>query len=139
MYPEDLIKPMRQELVQIGFSEAKEANEVEKYIADENATTLVVINSVCGCAAANARPAVRLALAATTKAPTNLVTAFAGNDVGAVSKARAMMAPFPPSSPAMALFRKGELVHMIERHNIEGRPAQVIADNLVHAFEEFCD
>jgi putative YphP/YqiW family bacilliredoxin len=139
MYPEDLIKPMRQELVQLGFSEAKQADQVEKYIADENATTLVVINSVCGCAAANARPAVRLALQASKKKPINLVTSFAGNDVEAVNKARAMMAPFPPSSPSMALFRNGELVHMIERHNIEGRPAQMIADNLVQAFEEFCD
>ena len=139
MYPEDLITPMRQELVQLGFSEAKQAEQVEKYIADENATTLVVINSVCGCAAANARPAVRLALQASKKKPINLVTSFAGNDVEAVNKARAMMAPFPPSSPSMALFRNGELVHMIERHNIEGRPAQMIADNLVQAFEEFCD
>ncbi len=139
MYPEDLITPMRQELVQLGFSEAKQADQVEKYIADENATTLVVINSVCGCAAANARPAVRLALQASKKKPINLVTSFAGNDVEAVNKARAMMAPFPPSSPSMALFRNGELVHMIERHNIEGRPAQMIADNLVQAFEEFCD
>lgn len=139
MYPEDLITPMRQELVQLGFSEAKQAAEVEKYIADENATTLVVINSVCGCAAANARPAVRMALQASKKKPINLVTSFAGNDVEAVNKARTMMAPFPPSSPSMALFRNGELVHMIERHNIEGRPAQMIADNLVQAFEEYCD
>ena len=107
-------------------------------ILPENATTLVVINSVCGCAAANARPAVRLALAATTKAPTNLVTAFAGNDVGAVSKARAMMAPFPPSSPSIALFKDGNLVHMIERHHIEGRAAEAIADNIKMAFDEHC-
>ncbi len=138
MYPEDLILPMRQELVQVGFSEARTAGEVLKYVEGHEGTTLVVINSVCGCAAANARPAVRMALQNAAKKPGHLVTAFAGNDVDAVQKARELMAPFPPSSPSMALFKNGELVHMIERHHIEGRPAQMIAENLAQAFEEFC-
>ncbi|MBI1315506.1 BrxA/BrxB family bacilliredoxin [bacterium] len=138
MYPEDLIAPMRSELTTLGFNEIKDASSAETAIKAPDGTTLVVINSVCGCAAANARPAVRLALQATAKKPVRLVTAFAGNDVEAVNKARELMAPFPPSSPSMALFRNGELVHMIERHHIEGRPAQMIAENLVQAFEEYC-
>lgn len=138
MYPEDLIAPMRQELVQAGFVEARTTDVVDEYIRDKKGTTLVVINSVCGCAAGSARPAVRLALQSAEHKPDNLITSFAGNDVEAVTKARAYMAPFPPSSPAMALFKDGELVHMIERHHIEGRPAQMIAENLLQAFEEYC-
>ena len=129
---------MRGELTSLGFNEIKDSTSAEAAIKASEGTTLVVINSVCGCAAANARPAVRMALEASSKKPSRLVTAFAGNDVEAVNKARELMAPFPPSSPSMALFRDGELVHMIERHHIEGRPAQMIAENLLQAFEEYC-
>lgn len=136
MYPEELIAPMREDLSSVGLTETKTAAEVEENIKKEG-TTLVVINSVCGCAAANARPAVKLA-AKHGKTPDRMITAFAGNDVEAVNAARGMMAPFPPSSPSMALFKDGELVHMIERHHIEGRPAEMIAENLKGAFDEYC-
>lgn len=136
MYPEDLIAPMREDLTSAGVRETRTSAEVEENINKEG-TTLVVINSVCGCAAANARPAVKMA-ATHSKTPDRMITAFAGNDVEAVNKARGLMAPFPPSSPSMALFKNGELVHMIERHHIEGRQADMIADNLKGAFDEFC-
>jgi putative YphP/YqiW family bacilliredoxin len=128
---------MRQELVVAGLNEARTAEDVQKNI-DSSGTAFVVINSVCGCAAANARPAVRMALNSSNKKPDRMITSFAGNDVEAVNKAREMMAPFPPSSPSMALFKDGQLVHMIERHHIEGRPAEMIAQNLQQAFEEYC-
>ncbi len=136
MYPEELIAPMRDELAQAGFEATRTAEDVEQKISKEG-TTLVVVNSVCGCAAGSARPAARMAVASEKK-PDHLITVFAGNDVEAVNKAREMMAPFPPSSPAMGLFKDGELVHMIERHHIEGRTADMIADNLKGAFEEYC-
>jgi len=136
MYPEYLVAPMRQELVDVGFEELKTAEEVDTAIPAEG-TVFVVVNSVCGCAAANARPAVRSAVE-NGKKPNKLVTVFAGMEKDAVDKARAYMLPYPPSSPAMALFKDGKLVHMIERHMIEGRSAQLIADNLVAAFEEYC-
>jgi putative YphP/YqiW family bacilliredoxin len=136
MYPEDIVSPMREDLTQVGIAETRTAEEVEQAIKAEG-TTLVVINSVCGCAAANARPAVKLALQH-GKTPSRSVTAFAGNDVEAVKKARELMAPFPPSSPSIALFKDGNLVHMIERHHIEGRPAEMIADNIKQAFDEHC-
>lgn len=136
MYPEELIAPMRQDLSANGFTEVKSVEEVDAAIKQEG-TTLVVINSVCGCAAANARPAAKMA-AQHSKRPDRLVTAFAGNDVDAVSHARALMAPYPPSSPSIALFKDGKLVHMVERHHIEGRPAEMIAENLTGAFEEYC-
>lgn len=136
MYPEDLIAPMRDELAQAGFKATRTAEDVEQNINKEG-TTLVVVNSVCGCAAGSARPAARMAVASEKK-PDHLITVFAGNDVDAVNKAREMMAPFPPSSPAMALFKDGELVHMVERHHIEGRTADMIATNLKEAFEEYC-
>ncbi len=136
MYPEELIAPMRDELNQAGFEATRTAEDVEQKISKEG-TTLVVVNSVCGCAAGSARPAARMAVASEKK-PDHLITVFAGNDVEAVNKAREMMAPFPPSSPAMGLFKDGELVHMIERHHIEGRTADMIADNLKGAFEEYC-
>jgi putative YphP/YqiW family bacilliredoxin len=138
MYPEDLIAPMRHDLAQAGFTETKTAQEVEDFILNKKGTTWVVINSVCGCAAANARPAAKMAAQNTVK-PNHMITAFAGNDVEAVAKVRALTAPFPPSSPSMALFKDGQLVHMIERHHIEGRPAQMIAENLVNAFNEHCN
>ncbi len=136
MYPEELVAPMRSDLTEAGVAEAKTADEVKNEIKKDG-TTLVVINSVCGCAAANARPAVKMALQH-SKTPSRSITAFAGNDVEAVNQAREMMAPFPPSSPSIALFKDGELVHMIERHHIEGRPAEMIAENLTGAFEEYC-
>ncbi len=136
MYPEDLVTPMRQDLTMAGFIELFTADEVEQALAKEG-TTLVVVNSVCGCAAANARPAAKLSLR-NEKNPDQLITVFAGVDFDAVNKAREMMVPFPPSSPSMALFKDGELVHMIERHHIEGRPAEMIAENLMSAYDEFC-
>ena len=136
MYPEYLVAPMRQELVDAGFQELKTADEVNAIIPSEG-TVFVVVNSVCGCAAANARPAARYAVK-NDKKPTKLVTVFAGMEKEAVDQARALMLPYPPSSPSMALFKDGKLVHMIERHMIEGRPAQMIADNLVAAFDEYC-
>ena len=136
MYPEYLVAPMRTDLTVAGFEELKNAEEVEKAISSDG-TTLIVVNSVCGCAAANARPAAKIA-AANGKRPDKLVTVFAGMEKDAVDAARNMMLPYPPSSPSMALFKDGKLVHIIERHQIEGRPAQMIADNLIGAFEQYC-
>lgn len=127
---------MREDLASAGFEELYTAEAVETAIKQDG-TVLVVVNSVCGCAAANARPAAKQSLRHTKK-PDRLVTVFAGVDREAVDAARSLMIPFPPSSPSMALFRDGELVHMIERHHIEGRPAEMIAENLVQAFDEFC-
>lgn len=136
MYPPELVKPMRDDLVNAGFQELHTASAVNEAL-QQKGSTLVVVNSVCGCAAANARPAVKYSLKGTKK-PNHLVTVFAGVDREAVDEARHHMAPFPPSSPSIALFKDGELVHILERHHIEGRPAEVIADNLTQAFEEFC-
>lgn len=136
MYPAELVQPMRDDLSSAGFEELFTAEAVEESINKEG-TVLVVVNSVCGCAAANARPAAKLSLQ-NTKTPDRLITVFAGVDREAVDAARNMMVPFPPSSPSMGLFKDGELVHMIERHHIEGRPAEMIAENLVMAFNEFC-
>ncbi|UII77450.1 BrxA/BrxB family bacilliredoxin [Flagellimonas sp. HMM57] len=136
MYPEELVKPMRADLASAGFEELYTSEAVENALKQEG-TTLVVVNSVCGCAAANARPAAKLSLQ-NDKKPANLVTVFAGVDTDAVDTARNHMVPFPPSSPSMALFKNGELVHMIERHHIEGRPAELIAENLMEAYNEFC-
>jgi putative YphP/YqiW family bacilliredoxin len=136
MYPEELVKPMRAELTDAGFKELYAANDVEQALEKEG-TTLVVVNSVCGCAARNARPGAKMSLD-NAKVPTQLVTVFAGVDREAVDKAREHMFPFPPSSPCMALFKNGELVHMLERHHIEGRPAELIAENLKDAYNEFC-
>ena len=136
MYPADLVKPMREDLTSIGFEELHTSQAVDNAIAKEG-TTLVVVNSVCGCAAANARPGARLSLQ-NAKTPKNLVTVFAGVDREATDKAREYMIPFPPSSPCMALFKEGELVHMLERHHIEGRPAEIIAENLMEAYNEHC-
>ena len=136
MYPEELVKPMRADLTNFGFKELHTADAVENAIKIEG-TTLVVVNSVCGCAAANARPAAKMALE-NTKKPDSAVTVFAGVDKDAVNAARAHMAPFPPSSPCIALFKDGELVHMLERHHIEGRSADMIAENLTDAFDSYC-
>ncbi|MDT0294428.1 BrxA/BrxB family bacilliredoxin [Mesonia ostreae] len=136
MYPADLVKPMKEELTSIGFEELQSAEAVDQAIKQEG-TTLVVVNSVCGCAAANARPAAKMSLE-NSKKPSHLATVFAGVDKEATEKARAHMVPFPPSSPCMALFKDGELVHMLERHHIEGRPAEMIAENLKDAYNEYC-
>ena len=136
MYPEEIVQPMRDELTAVGF---KQVNDVEQVEAEINAsgTTLVVVNSICGCAAANARPGVRFSLD-NEKVPSNLITVFAGVDREATDAARALMVPFPPSSPSMALFKDGELVHMLERHHIEGRNADIIVENLRAAYDEHC-
>ncbi|MTG97558.1 MULTISPECIES: BrxA/BrxB family bacilliredoxin [Myroides] len=136
MYPEEIVKPMRQELVDAGFESLHTAEEVDAVIAKGD-TTLVVVNSVCGCAARNARPGAIMSLTGDKK-PANIITVFAGVDKDAVDAARKHMFPFPPSSPSMALFKDGELVHMLERHHIEGHPAEVIAENLKDAFQEYC-
>ena len=136
MYPPELVKPMREELTSVGFEEFFDADQVEAAIS-QSGTVLVVVNSVCGCAAANARPGARMSLA-NAKRPDRLITVFAGVDQAATTRAREMMVPFPPSSPSMALFKDGELVHMVERHHIEGRPAQLIAENLIGAYNSFC-
>jgi len=136
MYPDEMVKPMRAELADAGFEELYSAGAVENAIA-KSGTTLVVVNSVCGCAARNARPGAKQSLTGEKK-PNHLVTVFAGVDKEAVDAARGFMFPFPPSSPSIALFKDGELVHMLERHHIEGRPAELIAENLQDAFKEFC-
>ena len=136
MYPEYLVAPMREDLTRAGFTELKDADAVTQAIESEG-TGFVMVTAVCGCATANARPAARIA-AANAKHPDKLVPVFAGMEKDAVDKARDYMLPYPPSSPAMALFKDGKLVHIIERHQIEGRPAQMIADNLIGAFEQYC-
>ncbi len=136
MYPLEMVKPMEAELTTAGFQDLHSAEAVENAIKAEG-TTLVVVNSVCGCAARNARPGAKMSLD-NAKKPDHLITVFAGVDKEAVDAARQHMFPFPPSSPSMALFKNGELVHMLERHHIEGRPAELIAENLQDAFNEFC-
>jgi|TARA_A200000113_G_scaffold221143_2_gene232504 putative YphP/YqiW family bacilliredoxin len=136
MYPAEIVRPMKDELTNIGFEELLSVEAVDDSLS-KSGTTLVVVNSICGCAAANARPAVRMSLG-NQNIPDNLVTVFAGVDREATDAARAKMIPFPPSSPSLALFKDGELVHMIERHHIEGRTADMIAENLTEAYNEFC-
>lgn len=138
MYPEELVAPMRTELTQSGFEELKTSEAVENHLKDHKGTTLMVINSVCGCAAGTARPGVLTALNLSSKKPDHLATVFAGVDKEATAKAREFTLPFPPSSPSVALFKDGELVHFVERHHIEGRSAQMIANHLVEVFKEFC-
>jgi putative YphP/YqiW family bacilliredoxin len=137
MYPAELVAPMKSDLTEVGFQELTSAEQVSDVLDKKEGTTLVVVNSVCGCAAGNARPAVKAA-SKHAKRPDNLVTVFAGVDREAVAKAREYFAPYPPSSPSIALFKDGKLVHFIERHHIEGRNAQMIADNLAAAFDEYC-
>ena len=136
MYPPELVKPMREDLTKVGFTELYNAEDVNNTLS-KSGTTLVVVNSVCGCAAANARPAAVMSLQ-NEKKPDQTVTVFAGVDKEAVDAAREHMIPFPPSSPCMALFKNGELVHMLERHHIEGRSADMIADNLKEAYNQVC-
>lgn len=137
MYPEQLVIPMKAELTSLGFEDLTTPEKVDAAIRDTKGTVLVVVNSVCGCAAGAARPAVKMAMSHEKK-PAHLATVFAGFDTEATAQARKYFAPYPPSSPCMALFKDGMLVHFIERHHIEGRSAAMIADNLRMAFDEFC-
>lgn len=138
MYPEQLVAPMRTDLTSVGFKELKTSSEVDSELKDQKGTTLLVINSVCGCAAGAARPGVKWAIQNSSKKPQRLTTVFAGVDKEAVEKARQYTLPYPPSSPSIALFKDGELVHFVERHHIEGRNAQMIGEHLLEVFEEFC-
>ena len=136
MYPAEIVQPMRDELTAVGFTQCTTADSVTSALS-KSGTTLVVVNSVCGCAAANARPGARMSLA-NDKSPEQLITVFAGVDQEATAEARSQMVPFPPSSPSIALFKDGELVHMLERHHIEGRQAELIAENLKEAYNTHC-
>lgn len=136
MYPENLVAPMRQDLTSIGFQELKSAVEVVKELSNPVGSSLVVINSVCGCAAGAARPGLKLALFRSSKRPDRLVTVFAGVDQEAVAKVREFTLPYPPSSPSIALFKNGELIHFIQRQHIEGRSAELIATHLQGLFED---
>ncbi len=139
MYPPHLVAPMKADLVNAGFQEMISGADVENFMtAHPEGTTLVVVNSVCGCAAGTCRPGVKLAIEQSAVKPDNLITVFAGVDGEAVAKMREYFLPYPPSSPAIAIFKDGELAHMIERHHIEGRSAQMIAAHLEGAFEEIC-
>lgn len=137
MYPEQIVLPMKEELTDYGFNEMQTPDEVDEQLKKQG-TTLVMVNSVCGCSAGTARPGVLMAVHNTSKKPDNLVTSFAGFDIAAVQQLRRHLLPYPPSSPAIALFKDGELVHIVERHQIEGRSAQMIAHNLIAAFEQHC-
>ncbi len=128
---------MKEDLIKVGFKQLVTADEVDSTIPNSEGTVLVVVNSVCGCAAGNMRPGVKLSLN-NDKLPSNLTTVFAGVDGDAVTQARKYFLPYPPSSPSIALFKNGELVHFLERHHIEGGTAQMIADNLTEAYNEFC-
>jgi putative YphP/YqiW family bacilliredoxin len=138
MYPEEIVVPMKEELTENGFTELLSSTEVESQLAKEG-TTLVMINSVCGCSAGTARPGLLMAIANANLKPDYLTTSFAGFDIEAVKTLRQHLIPYPPSSPAIALFKNGELVHFVERHQIEGRPPQVIAQNLIGAFDQYCN
>lgn len=137
MYPLEIVNPMKKELTDVGFEELLTPEQVDESLKQEG-TTLVVINSVCGCGAGTARPGVIRAIENATKKPTQLVTSFAGVDKEAVAQARSYFAPYPPSSPSIALMKDGKLVHMIERHLIEGRTAEMIEANLIAAFDQYC-
>ena len=138
MYPSEIVTPMKEELTENGFTELLTPGEVDNQLNKEG-TTLIMINSVCGCSAGSARPGVLMAVANTNKRPDFLTTTFAGFDIEAVNKLRQHLLPYPPSSPSIALFKDGKLVHFIERHQIEGRPAQAIANNLIAAFDQYCN
>lgn len=137
MYPEYMVAPIREDLTSAGFEQLMSSEEVEQALKTEG-TVLLAVNSVCGCAASKARPALKMAVAAADKKPSKLVTVFAGMEQDAVAKAREHMLPYPPSSPSIALFKDGELVHMIERYHIEGNELHRIVDNLKGAFEAYC-
>tara|TARA_Y100001954_G_scaffold227330_1_gene270255 strand:+ start:173 stop:586 length:414 start_codon:yes stop_codon:yes gene_type:complete len=137
MYPPELVAPMKQDLTNVGFTELLTTEDVDTLMQKKDGTILVVVNSVCGCAAGNARPGVKMAVN-NSKTPDHLTTVFAGVDKEATNQARSYMMPFPPSSPCIALFKDGKLVHMLERHHIEGASAQMISENLIQAFNAFC-
>ena len=137
MYPEEVVAPFIEDLTSKGFIELTSSDEVDNHLNSSSGTKLVVINSVCGCAARNARPAAKMAVANDVK-PDEILTVFAGFHSEATNQVRKYCLPYPPSSPSMALFKDGKLVHFIERHHIEGRPAETIAENLMEAFKEFC-
>lgn len=137
MYDETMIAPMRQELTSLGIKETRTAADVDKYLADAKGTLLVVVNSVCGCAAANARPAVTEAMKS-SKLPEKAITVFAGNDAEATARARSYFVGYQPSSPQIALLKDGEVVFMLERHNISGRSADEIASQMKDAFNTYC-
>lgn len=138
MYPPELVQPMKEDLTRVGFQQLLTADEVDATIPSSEGVALVVVNSVCGCAAGNLRPGVKLSLEDGAKKPDHLLTVFAGVDTEATQQARKYFLPFPPSSPSVALFKDGKLVHFLERHNIEGVSAALIAENLQAAYEEFC-
>jgi putative YphP/YqiW family bacilliredoxin len=137
MYPAEIVMPMKGQLTEQGFEDLKTPEAVDAALGQKG-TTLLVINSVCGCSAGTARPGVLMAVQNSAKKPDHLTTTFAGFDMDAVKQARTYLLPYPPSSPSIALIKDGQVVHMIERHMIEGRPAQMIAANLMQAFEEHC-
>jgi putative YphP/YqiW family bacilliredoxin len=137
MYDERLVAPMRQELTRIGFREMRTADDVDSTLKDAKGTALVVVNSICGCAARNARPAVAIALRNGAR-PEHLTTVFAGQDPDAAQRARGYFTGYPPSSPSIGLLKDGKLVFMLERWQIEGRPAPEIAEDLVDAFDKYC-
>ena len=137
MYPAEIVTPFIEDLTSKGFESLTSSEEVDQHLNNSKGTQLVVINSVCGCAARNARPAAKMAIDHTKKTD-KILTVFAGFDVEATNQVRKYCLPYPPSSPSMALFKNGQLVHFIERHHIEGRPAEAIAENLTEAFNEFC-
>ena len=137
MYPQDMVEPMIDELTDLGFKELKTPGDVDDAMDNKEGTTLMVINSVCGCAAGSMRPAVKLSLDSDQK-PNNLTTVFAGVDKEATERARQYLLPYPPSSPSIGLFKDGKLIHFLERHHIEGRPAEMIAENLKMAYQEYC-
>lgn len=138
MYPEELVAPMKKDLTDVGFEQLVTPENVDSKLDKFTGTRFLVFNSVCGCAAGAARPAVKLALSKAEKKPSELLTVFAGVDKAAVEQARTYTLPYPPSSPSMALFKDGKLVHFIERHQIEGNNAETIANHLVKVFEHFC-
>lgn len=138
MYPPHLLVPMREDLTSVGFQELTTPAEVDAAMADQQGTALLVVNSVCGCAAGAARPGVKAALAASPVKPDQLLTVFAGGDTEATARMREHLLPYPPSSPSIAVLKDGEIVHFIERHHIEGRSAQMIAQHLVMVLDEFC-
>ncbi len=137
MYPQELVRPMKEDLVNVGFKELINAEQVDEVIQNTKGTLLVVVNSVCGCAAGNMRPGVKLSLN-NEKTPASLTTVFAGVDAEATNQARKYFLPYPPSSPSIALFKDGKLIHFLERHHIEGGTAQMIAENLSEAYNEYC-
>ncbi len=138
MYPPEMVAPLAKDLTDYGFEGLTTPEQVDEVLGNSEGTVFLVVNSVCGCAAANARPGAKMALQHTEKKPAKVVTVFAGVDGAATQKAREYMIPYPPSSPSIALFKDGKLVHFLERLSIEGRPADVIAQNLIQAFDRYC-